>query len=138
MYETELSHDRKQDPALRHYLTTIGRFSLLTRKQEHDLARRVRGGDQEALADESAPHPPRQLEESTLAHHLEKALGELDACERNILERYYGLGPGPTLSLEAIGEIVGLSRERVRQIRNRAFAKLRQGAGGGILAEFMS
>lgn len=46
--------------------------------------------------------------------------------ERRILSLYYGLDPdGETLTLEEIGEALGVTRERIRQLRERAFAKLR-------------
>lgn len=49
MYEYELSSDRREDPSLQHYLTTIGRYRLLTRDEEFALARRIRQGDKDAL-----------------------------------------------------------------------------------------
>lgn len=46
--------------------------------------------------------------------------------ERRILTLYYGLDPSEeTLTLEEIGEALGVTRERIRQLRERAFAKLR-------------
>ena len=49
MYEVELSRDRREDSSLQHYLQTIGKHALLTREEEFELARRIRGGDKEAL-----------------------------------------------------------------------------------------
>lgn len=283
MYEVELSHDRQQDQALKHYLHTIGHYKLLTPQQEVELARRVRSGDQaaldemvnanlrfvvsvakkfqgrglstldliaegnvglitaarrfderrefrfvtyavwwirqailtalqdytrtirlpanrsreaikmarlerklaqerqatlrddeiaemmdldpsqvnniraanrphldlnrqntddqpslsETLADPEALLQNHLLEQRSLRQHLKNALKNLDPREQHIIERYYGLGHADCLSLETIGKRIGLSRERVRQIRNRAFAKIRESAEGGILAEYL-
>jgi RNA polymerase primary sigma factor len=40
------------------------------------------------------------------------------------------------MTLERIGELMGVTRERIRQIRERAFAKLRESADGGALAGY--
>ncbi len=283
MFEVELSHDRRQDQALKHYLHTIGHFKLLTPEQEVELALRIRSGDQEALdqmvnanlrfvvsvakkfqgrglstmdliaegnvglitaakrfderrefrfvtyavwwirqailtalqdkirtvrlpanrsreaikmvrlerelaqkrqteirddelaqlmdlepsqvasiratnrpyldlhqqgnedqpaltetlSDPEAPLQTELLEKSSLREHLTRALAKLNPRERHIIERYYGLDAAGSLSLESIGTRIGLSRERVRQIRNRAFAKIRESVDGGILAEYL-
>jgi len=42
VYEVELSSDRREDPSLQHYLQTIGRYKLLTKDEEFELARRIR------------------------------------------------------------------------------------------------
>jgi len=49
MYEVEQNIDRRNNQTLKHYLTTIGRYDLLTREKEAELATRIRQGDQEAL-----------------------------------------------------------------------------------------
>ncbi|MCP4572537.1 MAG: RNA polymerase sigma factor RpoD/SigA [bacterium] len=283
MHETETNHDRRHDPALKIYLQTIGRFDLLTRQEEADLARRAREGDQEALnalvnanlrfvmsiakrflgrglsimdliaegnvglitaakrfderrefrfvtyavwwirqtiqsalqdqtrtvrlpanrarqasrilreerrieqakmgqvsdedlagavdvsvanvariraanrpnipldvtvhpdaptlaetlPDDDALLPVDSSERTQLETDLSRALDHLDSRERLIITHYYGLEDTPTMSLEAIGETIRLSRERVRQLRNRAFAKLRNGTRGPVLAEHL-
>jgi len=57
--------------------------------------------------------------------------------ERRILYLYYGLEEGSEgMTLERIGEILGVTRERIRQIRERAFEKLRQSPDGKALMGF--
>ena len=56
--------------------------------------------------------------------------------ERKILYLYYGLDDGEERTLEEIGSLLGVTRERIRQIRNRAFEKLRDSAQGDSLSGF--
>ena len=284
MYEVELSSDRREDPSLQHYLQTIGKHALLTKEQEFELARRIRGGDkwaldklvnsnlrfvvsvakkflnqglsymdliaegniglitaakrfderrdfrfisyavwwirqaiqkaiaeqtntvrlpinrsqqaqrmkrmtqkleqkhqrkirEEEVAEEMAIDPfkmgqikaasrplmsldqPLYDEDVTLAdtladpedvtpddgyvtNELEQELADamdlLSARERDIVARYYGLGSVETASLETIGQDINLSRERVRQIRNQALAKMRQHGHGARLVDYLT
>jgi len=284
VYEVELSSDRREDPSLQHYLQTIGKHPLLTKEEEFELARRIRGGDKAALdklvnsnlrfvvsvakkflnqglsymdliaegniglitaakrfderrdfrfisyavwwirqaiqkaiaeqtntvrlpinrsqqaqkmkrvsqkleqkygrtvrEDEIAEEmslDPRKMgqiraasrplmsldqpiydDETTLADtlsgeedltpdqgyeagELEKELADamslLSPREKDIVCRYYGLGTEETASLETIGQDINLSRERVRQIRNQALAKMRQQGHGARLVDYLS
>jgi RNA polymerase primary sigma factor len=57
--------------------------------------------------------------------------------ERKILHLYYGLDEGAeAMTLEKIGALMGVTRERIRQIRERAFEKLRESPEGRSLAGF--
>jgi RNA polymerase primary sigma factor len=57
--------------------------------------------------------------------------------ERKILNLYYGLDEGAeAMTLEKIGTLMGVTRERIRQIRERAFEKLRTSPEGRSLAGF--
>ena len=57
--------------------------------------------------------------------------------ERKILYLYYGLEEGSeAMTLERIGALMGVTRERIRQIRERAFEKLRESPDGRALAGF--
>jgi len=56
---------------------------------------------------------------------MERNLAELTEREVDVLGRRFPVGDGPRLTLDEIGESFGLSKERVRQIQNRALAKLR-------------
>jgi RNA polymerase primary sigma factor len=73
-----------------------------------------------------------------LSLEVSGALELLTLREREIVMRYYGLGDLETSSLEAIGQDINLSRERVRQIRNQALKKIRQAVNGGKLVDFLT
>jgi RNA polymerase primary sigma factor len=69
-----------------------------------------------------------------IGHALEK---HLTPRERKILSLYYGLEEGSeAMTLEKIGVLMGVTRERIRQIRERAFEKLRDSPDGRALAGF--
>jgi len=68
-----------------------------------------------------------------LEHMFEQYLTER---ERKILYLYYGLDDGEERTLEEIGSLLGVTRERIRQIRNRAFDKLRGSMHGDALEGF--
>ena len=91
----------------------------------------------ETLADPDAMSADEALTQADLHRELELALNELSDREREVIACYYGLGARPRMSLEAIGEAFALSRERVRQIRNRAFEKIRAEYRGQVLAEYL-
>jgi RNA polymerase primary sigma factor len=76
-----------------------------------------------------------QAQREFLDRMFEKYLTER---ERRILYLYYGLDDGEERTLEEIGSLLGVTRERIRQIRNRAFEKLRESPDGEALATFWS
>jgi RNA polymerase primary sigma factor len=73
-----------------------------------------------------------------LEREMTAALNLLNDRERDIVMRYYGLGKEEAASLEAIGQDIHLSRERVRQIRNQALTKIRQAVNGEKLVDYLS
>ena len=70
------------------------------------------------------------------ADEMKPLLQHLNERERKILYLYYGLDDGEERTLEEIGSLLGVTRERIRQIRNRAFEKLRESADGDALSTF--
>ena len=60
-----------------------------------------------------------------LSAKLERLLSELSEKQRDVLIRRFGLHGGATGTLEEVGEEIGLTRERVRQIQMEALARLR-------------
>jgi RNA polymerase primary sigma factor len=76
------------------------------------------------LRDDSTPSPEQAFLEQAQIAEVGKLLEDLSEREATILKLRYGLDGHPTLTLKEIGEAVGLTRERVRQIENQALSRL--------------
>lgn len=78
------------------------------------------------LVDESTEAPDTHVSNENLILELEKILNTLRPRERDVLKLRFGLNDGHKRTLEEIGQLFGVSRERVRQIETRALNKLRR------------
>lgn len=76
-----------------------------------------------------------EYDESEMHTTLSTCMRILDERESAIVQAYFGLGDGDPKTLEEIGADLGVTRERVRQLRNRALDKLRDNCGD-LLGEF--
>ena len=85
----------------------------------------------ELVADTHNLPPDEQVTGSDELRHLAKLLGEIDARAAKILKLRYGLDGGEPMTLKEIGERIGLTRERVRQIEHEALEKLREAMTAG-------
>ena len=79
----------------------------------------------ETIADENMLDPSEHVAARDLSAKLERLLSELSDKQRDVLIRRFGLHGGATGTLEEVGEEIGLTRERVRQIQMEALARLR-------------
>lgn len=86
------------------------------------------------IADKSQIDPAHTALEADVYAQIERALGALDERERIILSLRFGLGGQEPETLEEIGAHFGLTRERIRQMQNRALAKLRHPSRSHSLA----
>ena len=97
-------------------------------------------GDEGSLLDilvnESSPMADRQLVMESLQAEIKQALRILNDRERNVVEAFFGIN-GPELTLEEIGEKYGLTRERVRQIKEKAIRRLREGTKNKMLKAYL-
>jgi RNA polymerase primary sigma factor len=80
---------------------------------------------EEVLSDPDAQSALDDIERARLADQARRGLSRLDDRERSILTWRFGLDGGEEHTLQEIGERLGLSRERARQLEARALAKLR-------------
>jgi len=72
--------------------------------------------------------PDHAYERNAELDNLTDMLGELPDLERKVLSMYFGVGYGEPFNLQQIGKVVGLSKERVRQIKEKALGRLRSRA----------
>ncbi|HKI83224.1 MAG TPA: RNA polymerase sigma factor RpoD/SigA [Candidatus Krumholzibacteria bacterium] len=93
---------------------------------------------QEILSNPEDSTPEDEFVRDELRDQLDSAMKNLTSRERDIVVRYYGLSGEESTSLEAIGEDINLSRERVRQIRNDALRKMRHSVSGTNLTDYLS
>jgi len=87
--------------------------------------------DQKMLAPADAA--TRQL----LREHVEDVLDTLSDRERGVLYMRYGLDDGRTRTLEEVGKVFGVTRERIRQIEAKALRKLRQPSRANMLRDYL-
>lgn len=92
---------------------------------------------QALLADTQAAQPYEELVRRELVHTMNTLLGMLDARQQQVLRLHFGMEDNVCHSLSEIGKILGVSKERARQIRQQALEKL-QVLGADIgLEEFL-
>ena len=86
----------------------------------------------EMVADEQAHSPRERFEEQALCGLLRQVVKKLAPREAEILTARYGLDGGRQMTLDEVGEQFQVTRERVRQLQNRALRRLPPGSGGWI------
>src|SRR5438034_919950 len=155
------SHEHERD-ILDQYLHEVSKTPLLTQKEEiadatklslevvQSLAALNTGdvrldapldpdGDRsliERFIAEDLPDTEDQAMDRFLSDEIEQALNTLQRRDAKVLRLYFGLDGGREHTLEEIGGMLGVTRERVRQLRDRALKRLRDGEVGKALASF--
>jgi RNA polymerase primary sigma factor len=78
------------------------------------------------LADDQAESPIEEISTKMMNSEIREVLQSLPAREAHILKLRFGLADGKTYSLQEVGDLVGITRERVRQIESQAMKRLRK------------
>ena len=81
--------------------------------------------------------PPDAVMYNNLKEHIEKALGDLSDRENRILKMRFGLNSEREHTLDEIGRLFNVTRERIRQIEMKALKKLRMSSSGNILQSYV-
>jgi RNA polymerase primary sigma factor len=101
------------------------------------LSQDEEGNMYDVLLNSDTPSPDRGLLTDSLRKEIERALSTLTQREANIIRLYFGLNGKHQHTLEEIGEEFGLTRERVRQIKEKAIKRLKQTTRCKILRTYL-
>lgn len=91
----------------------------------------------DVIANEQDMTPDGRLMDQSLKEEVQNGLSILSPREVEVLSSYYGLNGHKSLTLEEIGELYGLTRERVRQIKERAIRRLRKSYNRNALKSYL-
>jgi RNA polymerase primary sigma factor len=90
----------------------------------------------DVLPSQDTPTTDNKLIEESLAKEIERTLSTLPEKESSVIRAFYGIGTKP-MSLEEIGATIGISRERTRQIKEKAIKHLRQKSKNRLLKTYL-
>lgn len=90
----------------------------------------------DVMVNEDSPNADRELINESLKKEIDRALATLTDREAEIIRKFFGIGV-PEMTLEEIGEEFGLTRERVRQIKEKAIRRLRGNSRSKLLKTYL-
>ncbi len=90
----------------------------------------------DVLVNDDSPMADRSLVNESLAREIDRALSTLTEREKDIIQMFFGIDT-QEMTLEEIGDKFGLTRERVRQIKEKAIRRLRQNSRSKLLKSYL-
>jgi RNA polymerase primary sigma factor len=91
----------------------------------------------DVLSNSEQPDPDANLMSESLKKEIERALSTLTEREAEVIRLYFGINSEYSATLEEIGEILNLTRERVRQIKEKALMRLRHSSRSKSLKAYL-
>ncbi len=91
----------------------------------------------DVIENEDQPAPDSMLMSESLRSEIERVLSTLNERETEVLKLYFGINRDHALTLEEIGEMFNLTRERVRQIKEKAIRRLRHASRSKNLRSYL-
>jgi RNA polymerase primary sigma factor len=90
------------------------------------------------IPDDSVDGPVEETNKELLREQVRKSLSSLSEREQKVLALRFGLGGGDSYTLEEVGDKIGVTRERVRQIEAKALRKLRHPTKSRQLRDYLT
>ena len=90
----------------------------------------------DVLVNDDSPMADKTLVNESLSKEIDRALSTLTDREKDIIRMFFGIGCRE-MTLEEIGDKFGLTRERVRQIKEKAIRRLRQNSRSKLLKSYL-
>jgi len=91
----------------------------------------------DVISASETPMPDTELVKESIREEIGRVLDTLSEREADVVKLYYGIGQSSTMTLDEIGNTFDLTRERVRQIREKAIRKLRKSAKRDLIQSFI-
>ena len=91
----------------------------------------------DVISASETPMPDTELVKESIREEISRVLDTLSEREADVVKLYYGIGQSSTMTLDEIGSTFDLTRERVRQIREKAIRKLRKSAKSDLIQSFI-
>ena len=91
----------------------------------------------EVMSSESSPKPDKELMKESLRREIERSLSTLTPREADVIRLYFGLSGKHPMTLEEIGEKFDLTRERVRQIKEKSIRRLKHNSRSKLLKSYL-
>jgi len=127
--KSELGREPTREEVARGMGLTVEDIADLEILEERDVSLSSRASEddmemEEKISDEITPSVEYQIIKSSIEHQIRDILHELDDKEARVLKLRYGLDDDQPRTLQEIGDALGLTRERIRQIEQKAMRKL--------------
>ncbi len=138
----ELGREPTPEEIAKHLGMTPDKVRKVLRSAQEPISLETPIGDDEDtflkdfIEDKSIPNPEEHVSRKLLREQLEKVLETLSEKEREILRYRYGLVDGTEYTLEQVGKMFNVTRERIRQIESKAIRKLRHPSRAKYLKDF--
>ena len=115
-------------------------LEIMERRYTVSLESPIGDGDaslKDFIEDRKIPSPEHVLIQKNLAEHTRSALSTLTSREEKILRRRFGIGENEEATLQEVGEELGITRERIRQMERQALKRLREAPEMQALAHYL-